>query len=71
MHNCGELGKDVAVRFGRVGVVADCGFDDGEAEGPHVGRGGVRGRGAHGFAFDAFGLCREEREECQYQQPEA
>lgn len=56
MDDGGELRKDVRVRLGRVGVVADRELDDGEAEGPNVRGGGVRGWRALGFALDSFGL---------------
>lgn len=36
MDDGGKLRKDVRVRLGRVGVVADGELDDGEAEGPDV-----------------------------------
>lgn len=51
-----ELRKDVLVRLGWVGVVADGEFDDGEAEGPDV-RGGRVGRSLPlGLALYALGL---------------
>lgn len=56
MNNGSELGKDVRVRLWRVRERAHRELDEGESEGPDIGRDGVGHFLVLRFPFDSFGL---------------
>ena len=73
MNNSSQLSKDVRVRLWRVRERAHRELDEGETEGPDVGRDGVGHFLVLRFPFDSFGLkidfqvgFQSEREEFTY-----
>jgi len=56
MNDGSQLSKDVRVRLRWVREPAHCNLDEGETEGPDIGRDGVSHLFVLGFPFDSFRL---------------
>jgi hypothetical protein len=56
VNNGSQLSKDIRVCLRWVRELAHRDLDEGETEGPDVGRDGVGHILVHGFPFDSFGL---------------